>query len=120
MHFLNEFGSQVGEVVDLSPLDAKGIIRLLNAKGITTSTPKMTFKPKEFTRTANCIAWRETANCNPHGQRVPTNDASCSDTIYAVQAGFCECTKAPKKMFTCEEGRAPFTCEEACTYAEEF
>eukprot|EP01064_Diplonema_japonicum_P030567 TRINITY_DN5220_c0_g1_i1.p2 TRINITY_DN5220_c0_g1~~TRINITY_DN5220_c0_g1_i1.p2 ORF type:complete len:123 (+),score=7.53 TRINITY_DN5220_c0_g1_i1:453-821(+) len=120
MHFINEYGKQEGQRIDLSRYDGNGIVRLLNQQGITTATPRMTFKAREFKKTPQCVAWRQTANCNPRSSRVPTEDASCSDDIYSNQSGFCECADKTTMLFSCEEARAPFTCQEACSHPNEY
>ena len=43
--------------------------------------------------TADCRAWRQTANCDPHqGPREPEFDKSCNVVIAAHVSGYCECS----------------------------
>ena len=40
----------------------------------------------------SCVAWRQTHQCNPDGQRDPAADKSCSTQIKPGSSGYCECT----------------------------
>jgi len=42
-------------------------------------------------KTDYCVAWRQTANCNPKDEREPVNDKGCNDYIMTGSSGFCEC-----------------------------
>ncbi|KDO33500.1 hypothetical protein SPRG_02308 [Saprolegnia parasitica CBS 223.65] len=71
--------------------------------------------------TYQCLGWRATANCNPHGWRKPSRDRGCSDAIEAGMSGYCEirnrtsgeifhvmltaCDSIKGKSFTCMEAR---------------
>ena len=46
--------------------------------------------------TADCKAWRQTANCDPeHGSREPEFDQPCNAVIPPGVSGFCECMSPP-------------------------
>ncbi|CAH0513216.1 unnamed protein product [Peronospora belbahrii] len=65
------------------------------------------------TTTSHCVKWRATSNCDPHGQREPTNDATCSQRISSSLSGFCECEgRRHVREVNCDHHE--FTCEEAC------
>ena len=59
--------------------------------------------------------WRKTAGCNPHGQREPFNDKSCSTVIYGVNGAYCECEHGNTMLDTCR-GPTYSTCKEACKH----
>ncbi|OQR96990.1 hypothetical protein ACHHYP_12865 [Achlya hypogyna] len=72
--------------------------------------------------TYQCIAWRSTASCSPHGRRKPSEDRPCTDVIEAGMSGFCEirnrtsgeifqvmltaCDSVKGKTFSCMDARA--------------
>ena len=37
-----------------------------------------------------CVAWRQTGDCSPHGPREPQNDKACNETIPIGASGYCE------------------------------
>eukprot|EP00756_Hemistasia_phaeocysticola_P038982 Hpha_TRINITY_DN16792_c2_g7::TRINITY_DN16792_c2_g7_i1::g.77278::m.77278 len=114
MIYLNEYGKQVGGVVDISPFDGPGMEREMKAKGITKATKRPVFIEQEFTATKSCLAWRATVDCTSQGAREPPSDLSCTDTVPADKSGYCQCSSGIRLNFDCEEGRPPFTCDEFC------
>eukprot|EP01063_Lacrimia_lanifica_P016025 TRINITY_DN22654_c0_g1_i1.p5 TRINITY_DN22654_c0_g1~~TRINITY_DN22654_c0_g1_i1.p5 ORF type:complete len:154 (+),score=75.43 TRINITY_DN22654_c0_g1_i1:188-649(+) len=119
LRFINEFGKPEGDKVALDAYDEHSIARVLAKQGITKQTPKMQYKKDVIKPTENCIAFRATSGCKqpgtPGARREETGDEACNKFIYATQSGQCECKdKKVVKTYGCHEGRAPFTCEEAC------
>jgi hypothetical protein len=55
-------------------------------------------------RNAECVAWRQTTNCNPNGEREESSDKACSEHVPSGVSGYCECTvpsvgvSAPKEL----------------------
>ncbi|KAJ0401825.1 hypothetical protein P43SY_006380 [Pythium insidiosum] len=63
--------------------------------------------------TTHCVRWRATAKCDPHGGRVPQQDAPCSQVIPSGQSGYCECENRRRvREVGCEHHE--FRCEDAC------
>ncbi|GLD92670.1 hypothetical protein PINS_up001249 [Pythium insidiosum] len=61
----------------------------------------------------HCVRWRATAKCDPHGGRVPQQDAPCSQVIPSGQSGYCECENRRRvREVGCEHHE--FRCEDAC------
>eukprot|EP01065_Artemidia_motanka_P022867 TRINITY_DN2709_c0_g1_i1.p2 TRINITY_DN2709_c0_g1~~TRINITY_DN2709_c0_g1_i1.p2 ORF type:complete len:122 (+),score=45.20 TRINITY_DN2709_c0_g1_i1:294-659(+) len=114
MYYVNEYGKQVGSVIDLSQFDGVGLERELAQKGITAATKKPEYIEQQFAHTQHCKAWRATADCSAQGKREPPNDVSCHDSIPADKSGYCQCASGTRLNFDCEEGRPPFTCNEMC------
>ena len=62
----------------------------------------------------NCVAWRQTGNCDPDGPREQQNDKSCTAIIDDGWSGYCECSDGVKRMKKgCDAGGFA-TCNEAC------
>ena len=60
-----------------------------------------------------CIAWRQTAGCDPQGERESDRDSACTQVVSRGASGFCECEGGRRVNFvTCDH--APFTCAVAC------
>ena len=60
-----------------------------------------------------CIAWRQTAGCDPQGERESERDGACTVVVSRGDSGFCECEGGRRVHFvTCDH--APFTCAVAC------
>lgn len=60
-----------------------------------------------------CIAWRQTAGCDPQGERESDRDGACTEVVSRGASGFCECEGRRRVSFvTCDH--APFTCAVAC------
>ena len=112
LRFLNKF-KRVVSTHDISPLNGQAIQELLQSRGIHIWTVTPTYVPPEFQPTAHCKAWRQTANCDPDGQREALADESCFATIESGRSGFCECIGRDNAAFVCEH--TPLTCEAMCT-----
>jgi hypothetical protein len=60
-------------------------VSLNGAAGAASADPGTGGKPANRTTTnetsLGCVSWRQTAGCDPSGQRQPANDKSCSTTI---------------------------------------
>ena len=98
---------------DLAPLSEEQIHELLAQRGIFTHTPAPTYEPPTFTPSAICVAWRQTGNCDPNGEREAMADEACTTSISNGRSGFCECKGRPNVEYMCEH--LEFTCEEACS-----
>eukprot|EP00051_Salpingoeca_urceolata_P029398 m.489802 g.489802 ORF g.489802 m.489802 type:complete len:643 (-) comp27125_c0_seq1:107-2035(-) len=61
----------------------------------------------------NCVGWRQTANCDPDGDRLPDRDLDCSQPVPESASGFCECAGG---RIVAKSGchHASFTCAHAC------
>eukprot|EP00939_MAST-03C_sp_MAST-3C-sp1_P002872 g2872.t1 len=62
-----------------------------------------------------CVAWRQTKDCDPDGEREPTRDLLCRETISPGVSGFCECrggARAAKVM--CHHD--VFCCKDECQH----
>eukprot|EP01062_Namystynia_karyoxenos_P008586 TRINITY_DN13021_c0_g1_i1.p3 TRINITY_DN13021_c0_g1~~TRINITY_DN13021_c0_g1_i1.p3 ORF type:complete len:121 (+),score=38.18 TRINITY_DN13021_c0_g1_i1:273-635(+) len=114
MHYVNEYGKQVGHNIDLSPYDGPKLVQEFQKKGITKKSPKPAFIEQVFPETKHCKAWRATAGCSSQGKREPPNDEHCGGNVPADKSGYCQCTNGVRLNFECEEGRPPFTCDEVC------
>jgi hypothetical protein len=97
---------------DLSPFDEEQIHQLLNQNGIFTHTPAPTYAAPSFAPTANCVAWRQTGDCDPAGPREELADESCGTTITNGRSGYCECRGKPNLEYVCDH--AEFTCDSVC------
>jgi hypothetical protein len=62
----------------------------------------------------SCMAWRQTAGCDPAGTREPQNDKSCDSPIPKGDSGFCECSAGVQRQREgCDHDELP-PCREAC------
>ena len=71
-----------------------------------------------------CLGWRETAGCDPHGPAVATAlgscDAAAADGREHAGSGVCECSVSGAAGSAVRVARAggagggPFTCRDAC------
>ena len=104
------------ETVDIAEMDSNGIRGELLRHGISQDTPAATFVPIAIEATETCIAWRQTAGCDPDGPREIMADDSCMKTIDNGRSGFCECKDTPRIGFPCTH--RDFTCEELCSNTE--
>jgi len=111
IYFLDEHNN-IAASQDVSNFDSHGIIALLAQHGIYKHSPKPEFKPPVFESTANCVAWRQTGECQPSGPREPFSDLSCTDLITQGMSGYCECKGPNHWEATCNH--SPFTCEDRC------
>eukprot|EP00929_Paragymnodinium_shiwhaense_P088864 TRINITY_DN49173_c0_g1_i1.p1 TRINITY_DN49173_c0_g1~~TRINITY_DN49173_c0_g1_i1.p1 ORF type:complete len:656 (+),score=63.68 TRINITY_DN49173_c0_g1_i1:98-1969(+) len=74
-------------------------------------------------KTDHCIAWRQTAMCDPwKGPREPASDRSCTETIDVGLSGYCECRHQQSEGVYSRAaesrcGHSVFTCEEECRNA---
>ena len=60
-----------------------------------------------------CVAWRQTAGCDPQGERESGRDGACTDVVSRGDSGYCECEGGRRVNFvTCDH--APFMCDVAC------
>ena len=60
-----------------------------------------------------CVAWRQTAGCDPRGSRLSVGDKSCWDSIGPESSGFCECEeRMVASSVTCHH--PTLTCAEGC------
>lgn len=110
--FLNKYDRPLREV-RLSELDPQEIVLLLHENGIFIDTERPEIAPLVLTPSAHCVAWRQTADCNPDGRLEPNGDEECDVDIVTGRSGYCECSVGqPKVPFLCRH--ATFTCEEAC------
>lgn len=114
MFFLNEYGKQMGGVIDISPFDGPGMENQLKAKGLSRLSKRAVFIEQEFTATKHCLAWRATMDCSSQGAREAPKDVSCTEMVPADKSGYCQCSNGIRLNFDCEEGRPPFTCDEFC------
>eukprot|EP00670_Eutreptiella_braarudii_P010036 CAMPEP_0174312488 /NCGR_PEP_ID=MMETSP0810-20121108/4318_1 /TAXON_ID=73025 ORGANISM="Eutreptiella gymnastica-like, Strain CCMP1594" /NCGR_SAMPLE_ID=MMETSP0810 /ASSEMBLY_ACC=CAM_ASM_000659 /LENGTH=150 /DNA_ID=CAMNT_0015420887 /DNA_START=121 /DNA_END=574 /DNA_ORIENTATION=- len=95
---------------DVSDQDGAGIEALLAQNGITTATPK--FMP-QIVPTPECVAWRQTGNCDPEGDREADADKPCRSVIEHGKSGYCECTGDRRIKFNCIHGS--IVCQDECT-----
>ena len=64
-----------------------------------------------------CVAWRQTAGCDPNGPREPKNDLNCNQAVSGADSGYCECFGGRKaQLSNC--GHEGFSCKEACLFTE--
>lgn len=126
LFLLNKAGKTVQEISLNDSHDAEAMAALLGQHGITKETER---PPVEFTPTAVCAAWRQTATCNPKGNREPEGDAECGDVVPAGRSGYCECIGRPNFLYTdwsCnyngdesdDADIEDFTCESKCAAIE--
>jgi hypothetical protein len=106
--FFDSEENEVG-VHDLSDLSEEGISQLLASYGITTDTPK--FVPL-MTTTEFCNGWRQTADCDPNGQREDWKDLGCNRPIERGMSGYCDCISNVKYAVSCDHDT--FRCDEMC------
>ena len=71
----------------------------------------------------NCVGWRQTGQCDPHGPREPDLDRPCSSTVDGDRSGYCECGLGRKLLKVgCKEADSPdfepFTCKAECEREE--
>lgn len=70
-----------------------------------------------FADPQGCVAWRNTANCDPNGDREPTHDLQCHRRVPGTVSGYCECEGGrhanPSGCFHKE-----FTCAAVCGGAQ--
>lgn len=60
-----------------------------------------------------CVAWRQTAACDPQGVREPHLDKDCSVMVQSAWSGYCECARGGVAARSgCDH--PPFRCEDAC------
>eukprot|EP01062_Namystynia_karyoxenos_P076316 TRINITY_DN7470_c0_g1_i1.p1 TRINITY_DN7470_c0_g1~~TRINITY_DN7470_c0_g1_i1.p1 ORF type:complete len:789 (+),score=161.35 TRINITY_DN7470_c0_g1_i1:132-2369(+) len=60
-----------------------------------------------------CVAWRQTAGCDPHGPRESQYDRSCLDLVQPGASGYCDCGSGLRAAESpC--GHAAFTCSARC------
>jgi hypothetical protein len=63
-----------------------------------------------------CVAWRQTGNCDPNGAREPTHDQPCNATIPLSASGYCECEDGTVRgSVWCRH--TPFKCAAICARA---
>lgn len=61
----------------------------------------------------HCVSWRQTGNCDPHGEPEPAKDLPCDAPIPTDTSGYCECSGGTRvALSSC--GHESFTCEEKC------
>ena len=101
----------------MTSMTNRAIEELLQSKGLHTWTPRPRYIPAAILATAHCSAWRQTAGCDPDGQREPDDDDSCYRTIAPGRSGYCECLGRDDALFTCDH--RPLTCEDICTQKPE-
>jgi len=111
VHFLNKYKKLVLKF-DLSPYDEEQMHALLHQHNIHLTTPAPTFEAPAFEKTNVCIAWRQTGNCDPNGEREALADESCLTEVANGRSGYCECIDRPRVEFGCEH--TPITCEYMC------
>jgi hypothetical protein len=64
-----------------------------------------------------CVSWRQTGGCDPHGQREPQHDLKCDKAVPAAASGYCECYNGRQAQLSgC--GHLGFTCKQACMSTE--
>lgn len=108
---------RVIDTVDIADMDSNGIRQAMLRHGISQDTPSPTYTPPEFAATASCVAWRQTANCDPDANREAMADESCDKVIENGRSGFCECKSKPRIGFACTH--RDFTCEELCSASDD-
>lgn len=60
-----------------------------------------------------CVKWRQTKRCDPHGEREPESDSNCADHILEHWSGYCECENLQQTAhMSC--GHDVFTCTDKC------
>eukprot|EP01062_Namystynia_karyoxenos_P033042 TRINITY_DN24316_c0_g1_i1.p1 TRINITY_DN24316_c0_g1~~TRINITY_DN24316_c0_g1_i1.p1 ORF type:complete len:794 (+),score=195.28 TRINITY_DN24316_c0_g1_i1:65-2383(+) len=72
--------------------------------------------PPDGGGTPVCVAWRQTAECDPRGRREEGNDRTCSDEIPSGASGYCLCrtgTKQWRVPSSCDP-RPNWICREVC------
>lgn len=69
----------------------------------------------DFTRKGQCVAWRQTGDCDPDGAREPFFDRYCDVRISAGISGFCDCGGGVRKNLVSCSNRKSFVCEEVCS-----
>lgn len=111
--FLNVYGKEVSQK-ELTHLDGAAIEELLLENGITRDTPAPQYLPPVFTETNNCVAWRQTSNCNPLGDRESLADEDCNTNIEFGRSGFCECKGEGRVNIQVTCDHPALVCEEAC------
>jgi len=113
LHFLDKH-RRVVSTHDLSPLSGLQIVQLLNNNNIHTWTPEPKYEAPEFHETEYCVAFRQTAQCNPLGPREPQFDSPCLSFIEESRSGICQCKKGqPDVELAC--GHEADTCDSFCT-----
>ena len=71
--------------------------------------------PAHNQTTEKCVAWRQTAGCDPSGTRQPANDKTCGQWVDGTNSGFCECANGRKtSVVGC--GYPGFTCADMCAF----
>ena len=64
-------------------------------------------------QTEHCVAWRQTRDCNPNGDREPENDLGCKRIVMDGASGYCECKDGTHaNVVSCKH--PTFTCADAC------
>ena len=61
-----------------------------------------------------CVAFRQTAGCDPGGARESSADKACEDEVPRGASGYCEC-RGTRVNFTCDH--AELFCRDACAHA---
>eukprot|EP00401_Gymnodinium_catenatum_P027683 CAMPEP_0117623376 /NCGR_PEP_ID=MMETSP0784-20121206/88615_1 /TAXON_ID=39447 /ORGANISM="" /LENGTH=453 /DNA_ID=CAMNT_0005427325 /DNA_START=71 /DNA_END=1428 /DNA_ORIENTATION=+ len=70
-------------------------------------------------RQLQCVSWRQTGSCSPHGRRERAGDKPCSQLVETGSSGFCECAGGLKvRMSDCDH--RPFQCSTACLEYERY
>ena len=62
---------------------------------------------------AECVAWRQTGQCDPDGPRESGSDLTCNQVVPSGVSGFCDCGNGLRaRAVTCDH--APFDCFSQC------
>jgi hypothetical protein len=70
----------------------------------------------DFVRMAGvveCVKWRQTKRCDPHGEREPESDRQCEDMIDQYSSGYCECENLQRTAEMSCDHRV-FNCKDEC------
>jgi len=63
--------------------------------------------------TKECVAWRQTKNCDPNGVREPESDLGCKSNVKPGASGYCECKDGiHASPVRCEH--SDFSCSSMC------
>ena len=79
------------------------------------AVPSREYEPidEEDSAILNCVSWRETLGCDPHGARSVAGDVACNVLVRGGRSGYCECGGNTRRAHTTCEHR-PFTCDAVC------
>ena len=71
-----------------------GIAADLQREGMKAATDEIArLDALRARETPECVAWRQTANCDPNGKREARFDVGCTDIVHGGASGYCECTR---------------------------